>query len=384
MTSTLSLSYAPQTRPDMLEVILHGGKREIGRIFFKCRTGHRLLACANALVSLGLYPAVELGAKLEVDGRVDPLLLSRVGEIADLFSSWWPACKLHGIRAATESETSAQRNSNVGLFFSGGVDSAFSLVTERQRITNLVTLLGADVPIDDPVATAFVEKQCHDAARAVGMEPIVIETNAKTVFQPFARWGEMHGSVLTAIGHMLTQHMGQVLIASSGNETIWNVPWGSHPRLDPLYSSRLVQFEHHGFVTRFDKIARVAADDFLLAQLRVCNQSHINCGSCAKCTYVLRSLDLINSQQRAKSFTARLEQRGQLKVLDDSYLTEIERLLEVSRQFNRIELAREFEQVIQRYGRSRMARNILEKYRTWKRIRRHRKRWQKAISGTML
>ncbi|MBT8409502.1 MAG: hypothetical protein KJN93_07745, partial [Alphaproteobacteria bacterium] len=64
-------------------------------------------------------------------------------------------------------------------------------------------------------------------------------------------------------------------------------PWGSHPALDPLYSGRSVQTQHHGFeMSRMDKIRSIVDWQDALDLINVCTSREsggTNCGSCEKC-----------------------------------------------------------------------------------------------------
>ena len=62
---------------------------------------------------------------------------------------------------------------------------------------------------------------------------------------------------------------------------------GSHPALDPLWSTETLEFVHDGCeATRIEKVALIAEPDVALKFLRVCGEDHngaYNCGWCEKC-----------------------------------------------------------------------------------------------------
>ena len=336
---------------------------------------------ADALFCLGLYPAAEVGADLQIDGAVDARLLSNTGPITRLFKDWWPSCRMIGVTCDGEKAAPAEPASGRGtaLFFSGGVDSSYSLVSSTPRLGALITVLGVDAPLADTEASARLEALCRDTAAAKGLVPIVIETNVKEVFHPYAGWIEHHGSVLAAIGHMLSGDLERVLIASSGNELTWHAPWGSHPALDPLFSSAAVEIEHHGLVSRFDKIAAVAKDERLIGTLRVCNRARHNCGVCDKCTFAMRCLDILGETERATSFPPFTPRRGHLKIVDDAFRSELERMLEAALEAGRTDLVDEIRKTLATYRRQRFFKRAgIQPWRSWSRVMRHRTRWNKA------
>lgn len=375
MIAPLTLAFLPQRVANELEVEVSAGKRSVFKVYFRCRTGQTLRASADALFCLGLYPAAEIGAPLHIDGEVDRELCSRATTITGLFRSWWPACSNVDVKATLVDLSPDPEKRGIGLFFSGGVDSCFSLLAAQPRVSSLITLLGVDIPLSDRLATARLESVCQETCALKGLEPIVIETNVSQAFHPFAGWIEHHGSALAAIGHMLSGHLEGVMIASSGNEATWRVPWGSHPALDPMLGSRRLTVEHHGLVSRFDKIAHIATDITLMRTLRVCNRSRQNCGECDKCTFVMRSLQILGFDE-LEAFPPLYARRGRMEIIDDAFLTEFERLHHVAVEACQVDIVSEIDRTIAIYKLSRSLRKLgYDRWRRWFRVMRHRVRW---------
>ncbi|MDZ7711378.1 MAG: hypothetical protein U5K36_15965 [Roseovarius sp.] len=157
MTTPLVLSFLPQTKPCEIVVRASAGPREVFRTRFFCRTGHTLRPAAEALFCLGIYPASEIGAPLRIDGGVDPALLARADSITGLYRRWWWGCRRIKVDAQPPSAFPAHGKRGTALFFSGGVDSCFSLTEAQPRLTALITLLGVDVPLSDAVETERLE-----------------------------------------------------------------------------------------------------------------------------------------------------------------------------------------------------------------------------------
>ncbi|MBR9766420.1 MAG: hypothetical protein GYB53_23625 [Rhodobacteraceae bacterium] len=300
MTQALSLSFGPRRDASEITVQVARGDTPLFSVAFRARTGQSLREAPEALLCLGLFAASELGTALQIDGAPAPELLARAGEITDHFVTWWPGCRPVTVRT---SGTAAPRAPvpGTGLFYSGGVDSSFSLIEARDRVTALITLLGVDVPLSDTVESAAMEARTRALADKRGLEAIIIETDLRQKFHPFAGWIEMHGGALAAIGHMLSEHFGELLIAASSDLGDFT-PWGSHPHLDPLFSAPALEVVHHRPHPRVEKIARVAEEGSMLPELRVCTQTSVNCGRCPKCNFVLRTLDILGDRARATSF----------------------------------------------------------------------------------
>ncbi len=83
------------------------------------------------------------------------------------------------------------------------------------------------------------------------------------------------------------------------------VPWGSHPMLDPLWSTGLTEIEHDGCeATRIDKLAYISEHDLAMKWLRVCNQAPngaYNCGRCGKCLRARIGLRTVGALERCET-----------------------------------------------------------------------------------
>jgi hypothetical protein len=102
------------------------------------------------------------------------------------------------------------------------------------------------------------------------------------------------GAALAAVAHALAPNHGKVYIASSYSYA--NVhPWGSHPLLDPLWSTDAVQIVHDIGETRMDKLRVVVQHPEALARLWVCweNLGNYNCGLCEKCIRTMLALRVL-------------------------------------------------------------------------------------------
>jgi hypothetical protein len=95
-----------------------------------------------------------------------------------------------------------------------------------------------------------------------------------------------HGAALAAVVHAATRDPAQVFLAASF-DVPHMVPWGSHPLVDPQYSSQRITLIHEGIrFSRLAKVREIAHSRFGLANLRVCPANaagRLNCGVCEKC-----------------------------------------------------------------------------------------------------
>jgi hypothetical protein len=234
-------------------------------------------------------------------GRISPLMARNLPITCAIFAAW---CKRSTVplefEIASESKT-ATASKGVSLFFSGGVDSFYSLIKHRDEVDHLVLVHGFDIPLTDAKIFALAEERAHDAARIFGKRLVVARTNLHFE-QPKIPigWHLYHGPALAAVAHALAPHHSKVFIASSYSYADLH-PWGSHPLLDPLWSSDEVELVHDGCVTRMEKLRLLIQYPDVLSRLRVCwqNQSESNCGLCEKCVRTMLGLRALGVERCA-------------------------------------------------------------------------------------
>jgi len=235
-------------------------------------------------------------------GHVSPLLASNVETIRDIYVAW---TGLSQITLAFEVAPAAAPCSGVSLFFSGGVDSYYSLIKHRDEIESLVFVHGFEIPLADLETFASAQAQVREAAGLFGKRLIVVRTNMRWERPndpPLTNlswewphspcgWFMGHGAGMATVAHALAPNHGKMYIASSHSYADLH-PWGSHPLLDPLWSSEAVQIVHDGGETRVEKLRVLAQYPEALKRLRVCHRSYgsENCGLCEKCLRTMLGL----------------------------------------------------------------------------------------------
>ena len=256
-------------------------------------------------VPLRLVKAVVDGEAANL-GSVPPLLASNLETIRDIYAAWIPG---HKIPLDFElSSDVAVPEKCVSLFFSGGVDSFFSLIKHRDEIDNLVLIHGFDIPLAETKTFELALEQAQEAARLFGKRLIVVRTNLhweeSRLYTEQPRipcsWGMYFGAALATVAHALAPNHSRVYIASSYSYANLH-PWGSHPLLDPLWSTEAVQIVHDIGETRMDKLRVVVQHPEALARLWVCweNMGNYNCGLCEKCIRTMLGLRILGIERCA-------------------------------------------------------------------------------------
>ncbi len=277
---------------------------------------------ADALVPALLLPAMAAGETLELGPPVSPRLLESLPRLQTIFSGWFPGYRVIEVvarptgatRGRIDSRAEATRDGidagparGVGAFFSGGVDSFYTLLKsvrglprEGPPISHLLFFHGLETTLDARRGGDAAEARARRVARDAGVACVVGETNLRTCF-PLV-WGQYCGAGLAAAGHSLAGGLSHVLVPST-DAYADAVPWGSHPLVDPLWSTeRTAIVSDGGEVARSEKLVRLVANDPLAQKhLRVCvhnDGGDFNCGRCYKCVRTMVVLHGLGLEER--------------------------------------------------------------------------------------
>jgi hypothetical protein len=236
-----------------------------------------------------LVAALHGGRSLTIGGDVSASWLSNAARLLDVFQEWWGYPRLPPIAAARADGESPATDQTV-LCFSGGVDSFYSLLRSGRRVDVLLTLHGYDIKLRDDARASAFESSLREVAAELGMKPVVVRTNLRE-HPAFASapWEHTHGGALAAVGHLLGDSAGRLLISSS-YPYFNHTPWGSHWRTDPLWSSDRLEVIHVGAeLQRSDKLKAIAREPLVRRHLRVCWENLAPEGNCSRCEKCLRT-----------------------------------------------------------------------------------------------
>lgn len=229
------------------------------------------------------------GERVTIDAPISGRVLENLPQVQALLKLWNPGFSEVEVDARAEPVT--RLNPGIASCFSGGVDSAYTLA-RNPEITHLVMLNNFDwhAPAQ-PFKTA--QDKLQATAAKLGKTFVPIETNVREVADALGiSWAYVHGPFLSLIGSSLG--FDRFYISSSHTYRELH-PWGSHPLLDPLWSTEATSVIHYGADKwRTEKIEFLSKDRVLIDQLQVCSyDSAHNCGRCSKCARTLLVLKLL-------------------------------------------------------------------------------------------
>jgi hypothetical protein len=248
---------------------------------------------ADAALAATLLAAMRRGEDLEVHGPVSARLLEGCDAIQDVFTTWdrtlRPTDRWYRrieVSASTAAEPGTPAT-GTAAFFTGGVDSFHTALAERDRLDALVYVDGFDVDLADEARLRAVHEHLHAAAALLDLPLLVVRTDLRRFGDAVGiGWPDHHGAALASIAHLLAPRFGTVLVPAT--HTYGHLEGlGSHPLVDPLWSSERVQLVHHGAAAnRVDKLRAIAHEPAVQQHLRVCWElpdDADNCGRCEKC-----------------------------------------------------------------------------------------------------
>jgi hypothetical protein len=331
------------------------------------------LSCNPHAFLMGcIVPAMHYGEeRVFVDGEICPEL--RVGLITAMswLRHWYydPDHPLVRIEARTRSDVPTPRTpGRAGFFFSGGIDSFATLRTNRLgfplehpwSIRDGLLVYGLE--LDDPEAFQHVLDSLSGVAREAGITLVPVYTNVYLNYRQedaenhFDFWtDEFEAAAFSAIAHAFSGRLTVVSLASSFDIPHLH-PHGSHPLLDPNYSSSDLRIRHDGIVlSRFAKTKLVAEWDVALQDLRVCNQYRqyragmLNCGECEKCVRTMLALLALGVLDQTHAFSRQDVSGERLRSVNRTTVSFYEELIIPLAERGRHDLVRAIEQELAIY-----------------------------------
>lgn len=269
------------------------------------RTGNPWLVLMTPLALHG-------GEDITLPFPVDPLLLENVQAMMRFWARHFPELRPARVEAPVLQGAPAEGRKSA-LFFSGGVDSTFSLLRHDREaagcgsgpVDDLVFVAGFDIPVGDTAEVELAKSYLGRVAGDHGKNLVALATNLRELDSPYlTRWILSYGCALGTVGHLLEGRYRELVISAAHGYADSPVT-GSHPITDPLLSSRSLRFVHDGAAFgRLEKTQWIAAAGNALAALRVCweGRRHDNCSRCRKCLLTMVALDLAGFRNRAPAF----------------------------------------------------------------------------------
>ncbi|MCP3876367.1 MAG: hypothetical protein GY699_24905 [Desulfobacteraceae bacterium] len=268
-----------------------------------------------------LLPAIHLGEKrIHIEDEICPFLKEGLDVAMNILKDWTKGkYKPLTIEAKTRSQIKRVDPSRAGMVMSGGMDSLAALRLNRMHypkihpgyVKDCFFLHGFDIggvvergmkyPVFERAKEAIV-KITDDA----GAKLIPVYTNIRHLCDERVLWlNSFFGAVLASMAHSFSNRIDMMFIGSSYD--IPNLhPCGSHPLLDPEYSSYNMRIRHRDYeLSRLEKIKIVSKWDVAFNNFRVCLANvpdRLNCGKCEKCVRTMTELTALDLLHKTHAF----------------------------------------------------------------------------------
>jgi len=269
-----------------------------------------------------IVPAIHLGEKrIFLDAEIDPMLQEGLYAVMALLKEW-SGGKYTPLKIEVKTDSIpkyAGKQRVAGMFLSGGIDSLAALRTNRLNypedhpgsIKDCLIIHGFDI---GGVVERGMKYHVFDRARAAmsvvakdaNVRLIPVYTNIRHLCDERDLWlDKFFGAVLASVGHAFASRFDLLYIASS-YDIPHLVPCGSHPLLDPEYSSYELTFKLRDLeLSRLDKLRLIADWDAAFQNFRVCLanvEDRLNCGKCEKCVRTMTELVAIGALDKTRAF----------------------------------------------------------------------------------
>jgi hypothetical protein len=286
-------------------------QNEIRELFFELSEGDELkLSCSGSwIVASLLLSCMKLGETLDAEEPISPRLFYNLDTIQEIYESWMPTHSAIKIAAPLQAQPPGAER--VGLLFSRGVDSFYSLLKHESCISDLIVLHGFEFPWNDNARFQEHLTSVRAVAEAFGKRLTVIRTNVRDHLTRHTHWDFSHGAALASVALCVEGSISKCIMGSTCSYGQLH-PWGSHPILDPLWSTETLEFLHDGTgARRIDKLRAIADNEWAMRYLRACDNSSSSghCGQCEKCLRTMLGLHVIGKLIACPAMPHRLDPR---------------------------------------------------------------------------
>ena len=269
---------------------------------------------AEPFLPVALIPSMRRGWKVRFDGALSPVLVAGTQPIQQVMCGWYSEFRPVLIDAPQKAHEDTGASKGVAAFFSGGVDSFFTLQQHREELTHLVFVHGFDLPLVHEKRRREMAQNARQVAQQMQLQLVEVETNLRDFSDRYVSWPDANfGAGLAAVALLLAPRFGRIYLPGSVSlEHL--IPLGSHPDLDRHWGNGDIELLHDGVeYSRFQKIQSIADWPPVANHLRVCYEpvdEGLNCGRCQKCLWTMMVLEALGRLDAMPAFPPKTDLRA--------------------------------------------------------------------------
>ena len=281
-------------------------------VYYRASQGPLPISAAPFALN-ALAPAMKIGQPLHIETPLPAAalaMLSRAQAFMRVGHTYLSEIRIDAVElpSATPPDAAQQDRRGVGLYFSGGVDSFYSLLKHRKEITHVVFVHGFDTLLANPSVRERNVRAMRQAAAEFGKPLIEIETNVRTQLDAHERWSHHTAlSLQMALAQVLGLQLKKIYLAENYD---YIARWTPDEVANGFITGGADVFLDGTDCLRLDKTAYIATSDTAMRWLRVCWQNQdraLNCGHCEKCIRTMIALHLAGALSRCRTFDQPLD-----------------------------------------------------------------------------
>lgn len=243
---------------------------------------------------------MRLNTALRIDGRGTPETVTNFRTLSEIWQSWLPGhfYATHVSFAelsSRQTEVSHQNPDRDLLFFSGGLDAAYTALARLRdgRRQHLLTIHGMDYSLSDKAGFQALLDKTRAFAEELSNTRIVVKSDAYTLYNKLKvnlkRHHLSHIFALSGAGFFHSGTYRNLILAADERHDgqFLHFPWGSNSATDHLFDdgrTKLITADDD--LTRSEKLKLIVNSKTALDSLAFCWNRKIqpeNCGVCSKC-----------------------------------------------------------------------------------------------------
>lgn len=347
------------------EIELNSGKKH--EVYFEIDKEFKdsISKDASPFLAAALPISMKNREDLEIDGSVSEWLMKNTAEIMKILKSWNVGFNPVSIKA-NSLKKDVKKSRNIGCFFSGGVDSFYTYIKNKNKINYLIFVHGFDINANDLVLYKKIEKNIKEIASMEEVKLIRVKTNIRDTFEQYFNWDMSHEFALASVSLFLSRGFKEIYMScgQTGKNAVHHY---MTPELDKLWSTETMKINHYGCsADKINKLKFLSKFKIVMETLRVCwvnKNGQYNCCECEKCFRNMLALYVSDSLEKCLTFEKPINYNKLKNIKVNSYVLKyfISLLKALKKKNDRSEIRYALEECIwsnqhpsfqQRFGRS--------------------------------